>query len=118
VIIITNRELPIHINAEYEDWLFWGIYEDKDKAKIPEIYKEAIKELTDRNDKYQKEGNWICWKYLSCNEDENIVCSDFSEEGTFKLISPKHRSKIVENIISEINQFVMELKNIASKSNL
>ena len=118
MIIITNRELPIHINAEYEDWLFWGIYEDKDKAKIPEIYKEAIKELTDRNDKYQKEGNWICWKYLSCNEDENIVCSDFSEEGTFKLISPKHRSKIVENIISEINQFVMELKNIASKSNL
>lgn len=54
MIIITNRELPIHINAEYEDWLFWGIYEDKDKAKIPEIYKEAIKELTDRNDKYQK----------------------------------------------------------------
>lgn len=116
LIIIANKELPIFISAEYDDWLFWGIYEDTDSVKIPDIYKDAINQLIDRNNQYQKEGNWICWKYLSCKEDENIICSDFYNEGTFKLISSRHRSKIIENIISEINQFIAELENIASKS--
>lgn len=116
LIITTSKKLPIYISANYENWLFWGVYEDEGSEKIPEIYHNTIEELVNKSSEYPKEGHWICQKYLSCNEDEKVVCSDFSREGTFKLISPKHRSKIIECIVSEINQFVMELENMISNS--
>lgn len=105
-LVITNKQkLPIYISAEYEDRLLWGIYVNEGDEKVSKIYEEAIEELVDKDDKYEKgDGGWLCRKYLSYNEDDNIYCSNFSEEGTFKLISPKYRGKVIEGIISEINQ--------------
>ena len=46
------------------------------------------------------------WKNLDFNEDEKIILSDFSNDGTFNLINPQYREKIINKMINQIVDFV------------
>jgi len=112
LVITTENKLPIYVSSEYGDWLFWGIYNDENYA-IPENYHAAIKSLVKENNEYNEYEDWICWKYLSCTEEEKICCSDFLCDGTFRLISFSKRHEIIKKIINEINTFVVKLENMS-----
>jgi hypothetical protein len=50
------------------------------------------------------------WRKFDLNEDEKIILSDFSNEGTFNLINPKYRETMIEKLVNQIVDFVKNKK--------
>lgn len=105
-VVLSPHGLPFDIFAEFGDWLSWGIYDGEDKAsEIPTVYKDRITAFAKEHTEYEETKDWLWWKYFDLTDNDNICCSHFNYEGTFKLISPRYRHEVIEKIIKEIKDF-------------
>lgn len=105
VLIVIKGKFPVWIEADYDDWLYWGLYHDKnEEVKIPRNIISKIQTLKLEGFEYEKE--WLCWKYFGINDSERICLSDFDQEGTFRLISPQYRKEVIKRIVIEIEDFM------------
>ena len=105
--------LMIFITANYDDWLYWGIYEKSiTNYKITPALKSKIKLFIKNNSQFIQDGDGARYKYFDFTDDENICCSDFDCDGTFNLISPRHREQIIQKIVDEINKYFYKIENI------
>lgn len=104
-----KKNVPVWISAEFTDWLFWGVCNDKILSK--EI-SSRIKSFMTENKVFTQEDIWLCWKYFGDSDEERIYFPDFTEEGTFRLISPQYRKGMILRLVNEIEVFINEvLKN-------
>ena len=105
---LTDEEIPFSIVSDYDDWIYWGISSDEFKKHHNKtISAKSIKEFVKASDEYDSEENeyWLFSSYLSLSEDEDVCCSDFSCDGTFKLITPSYRQQIITIIFEELEKF-------------
>ena len=107
VFIISKENLPVWIRADFDEWLYWGVCDDKDEeVKVSkDILSKINRFLSDNND-FEKEENWSCWKFFGSNDDERICFSDFTCDGTFKLISPQYRKEAIKRLVKDIKDFI------------
>lgn len=107
VFIISKENLPVWIRADFDDWLYWGVCDDKDEEiKVSkDILSKINRFLSDNND-FEKAENWSCWKFFGSNDDERICFSDFTCDGTFKLISPQYRKEVIKRLVKDIKDFI------------
>lgn len=101
-----KENVPVWISAEFTDWLFWGVCNDKILSK--EI-SSKIKSFMAENRVFTQEDIWLCWKYFGDSDNEKIYFPDFSEEGTFRLISPQYRKGMIQRLVNEIEVFINEV---------
>ena len=76
---------------------------------MPKGILPKIKQFASDNSDFEKEEIWICWKYLGDNENDRICLSDFSCNGTFRLISPQYRKMMIQCLVNEIEVFINEV---------
>lgn len=108
--VIEKENFPIWINADFDEWIYWGICNDKEEEiKVPKGILPKIKQFASDNSDFEKEEIWICWKYLGDNENDRICLSDFSCNGTFRLISPQYRKMMIQCLVNEIEVFINEV---------
>lgn len=108
--VIKKENFPIWINADFDEWIYWGVCNDKDEEiKVPKVLLPKIKQFSLENSDFEKEEVWICWKYFGDNENDRICLSDFSCEGTFRLISPQYRKMMIQRLVNKIEVFVNEV---------
>lgn len=69
-----------------------------------------IKKFTDDNSEFENDEGWPSWKFLGDNDNEKIYLSDFSSEGTFKLISPEYRQTMIKRLVKEIECFIKKVQ--------
>lgn len=101
---VRKGNVPVWISAEFTDWLFWGVYNDK-KIVSKEI-SSKIKSFIAENKVFTQEGIWLCWKYFGDSDEERICFPDFTEEGTFRLISPQYRKVMIQRLVNEMEAFI------------
>ena len=110
VFTIRKGEIPVWIRADFDEWIYWGICNDKEEEiKVPKALLPHIKQFVSENSDFEKEEIWICWKYLGDNENDRICLSDFSCNGTFRLISPQYRKEMIQRLVNEIEAFINEV---------
>ena len=105
---LTDEKIPFSIESEYDEWIYWGISSDDFKKNHDKsITAKSIKNFVKDSDEYEFENNeyWLFYSYLHLSDDENICCSDFNRNGTFRLISPSYRQRIITLIFDEIDKF-------------
>lgn len=107
---IKDKNIPIWIKNEYDEWLFWGIYMDEEN-KIPKSLISKINKLTSVHSGFESDEYWLCYKYFGDVEQEKICFSDFSCEGTFKLISMKYRKEIIIKLVNRVEDFINKLQS-------
>ena len=110
VFTIRKGEIPVCIRADFDEWIYWGICNDKEEEiKVPKALLPHIKQFVSENSDFEKEEIWICWKFLGDNENDRICLSDFSFNGTFRLISPQYRKMMIQRLVNEIEAFINEV---------
>ena len=110
VFTIRKENIPVWIRADFSDWLYWGVCNDKEeKFKVSRDISSKIKSFVADKREFMQEDIWLCWKYLGENDEERIYFPDFSEEGTFRLISPQYRKTMIQRLIGEIEEFVSKI---------
>lgn len=107
---IKYKDIPIWIKDEYDGWLFWGVYNDENN-RIPNSLISKINKFTSEHSKYDSNSHWLCYKFLGDVEQEKICFSNFSCEGTFKLISAKYRKDIIIKLVNQVEDFINKLQN-------
>lgn len=107
---IKSQNIPIWIKNEYGDFLFWGVYMDEEN-RIPKSLISKINKLTSGHSEFDSDEYWLCYKYFGDVEQEKICLSDFSCEGTFKLISVKYRKTIIIKLVNMIEDFINKLQS-------
>lgn len=105
---IKDKNIPIWIKNEYDGWLFWGVYKDEEN-KIPKSLISKINKLISEYSEFENDEYWLCYKLFGDIEQEKICFSDFSCEGTFKLISDKYRKKIIIKLVNQVEDFINKL---------
>lgn len=108
-IVIMNNDVPLWIKNEYNGWLFWGVYNDEEN-KRPKSLIEKIDKLISKYSEFESDEYWPCFKYFGETEQEMIKFSDFSCEGTFKLISGKYRKEMIIKLTNQIEDFIKKLQ--------
>lgn len=110
VFTVRKENIPVWIRAEFTDWLFWGVCNDKEeKIKVSKEISSKIKSFVTDNSEFTQEDIWLCWKYFNDNDEERIYFPDFKEEGTFRLISPQYRKTMIQRLVNEIETFINEV---------
>lgn len=106
----TPKQTPIAINCTYDDFLCYGI--SNSCGKISKNIREAAKEyISNKQSNYQTNKYWPYCCYFE-SEGCDIVFSDFSNESTFKLISPFNRKQAIERIVKEVKNFVSDFEKL------
>ena len=104
---LTDENIPFSIEAEYGDWIYWGIsnYDFKNHHN-KDITAKSIRDFVKDSEESNLIVNeyWLFYSYLPLSDDENVWCSNFSYNGTFKLITPSYRQRIVALIFDEIEK--------------
>jgi len=110
VFTVRKGEIPVWIRADFTDWLYWGVCNDKeDTVKVSKEISSKIKYFVSDNNDFTQEDIWLCWKYFGESDNEKIYFPDFSEEGTFRLISPQYRKMMIQRLVNEIEAFINEV---------
>lgn len=110
IFAVRKVEIPIWIRADFTDWLYWGVCNDKEgTVKVSKEISSKIKSFVSVNNEFTQENIWLCWKYFGESDNEKIYFPDFSEEGTFRLISPQYRKMMIMRIVNEIEVFIDEI---------
>ncbi len=73
-----------------------------DKIKENRAFRESLKSLLNTDDNYGSDSETILWKFFDLPFEEEIRFSDFTHEGTFNIISPEYRKKIIGKLVTEI----------------
>ena len=107
---IKDKNIPIWIKNDYSNGLFWGVYMDEEN-KIPQSLISKINRLTSVHSGFESDEYWLCYKYFGDVEQEKICFSDFSCEGTFKLISMKYRKEIIIKLVNRVEDFINKLQS-------
>ncbi len=90
--------LVFYVYYSYNDVLCFCV----EKSKKNHVFKDAVKQLLDTDENYgHDEYNYI-YKYFDVSSDEEICFSDFSMPGTYNLINPEYRNKIICKMVDEI----------------
>lgn len=110
LVIRSRQGLPIYIENYYEECISYGLFNDT-KCKISDTYKKKIKAFIQKNHEFKQEGKYLCWAYFHLPDNENVQCSDFGREGTFRLISSRYRKQTIDRIVAEINDFHKQVDN-------
>lgn len=106
----SSKQTPIAINCTYDDFLCYGI--SNSCGKISKNIREAAKEyISNKQSNYQTNKYWPYCCYFE-SEGCDIVFSDFSNESTFKLISPFNRKQAIERIVKEVKNFVSDFEKL------
>lgn len=108
-IVIKKKDVPIWIKNDFNGWLFWGVYNDEEN-QIPKSLIKKIDNLISKYSEFESDEYWPCYKYFGETEQEKIRLSDFSCEGTFKLISGKDRKKVIIKLANQIEDFINKLQ--------
>lgn len=95
--------LQLYIWNQYDYYLYWGCSND---SKTTIEYKKIIKNLLDSKDEYNISEGSVFWRYFQLTDDERIYFPDFSYTGTFNLIQPDYRNRIITQMVKEIKKFV------------
>lgn len=106
---IKNKNVPIWIKDEYDEWLFWGVYNDEENT-IPKILISKINKLVSEYREFESDEYWLCYKFFGDIEQEKICFSNFSHEGTFKLISANYRKEIIVKLVNQVEEFINKLQ--------
>lgn len=110
VFIIRKENIPVWIEADFDDWLCWGVCNGKDEEiKVSKEVSYKINSFVSKNSEFIQEDIWLCWKYLGENDEERIYFPNFSGEGTFRLISPQYRKSMIQRLVNEIEEFIDEV---------
>lgn len=110
IFTIRKEKIPVWIRADFDEWIYWGIFNYKEEEiKVPKGILPKIKQFASDNSDFEKEDIWICWKYFGNNENDKILLSDFSCNGTFRLISPQYRKAMIQRLVNEIEVFINEV---------
>ena len=110
VFIIRKENIPVWIEADFDDWLCWGVCNGKDEEiKVSKEVSSKINSFVSKNSEFIQEDIWLCWKYLGENDEERIYFPNFSGEGTFRLISPQYRKSMIQRLVNEIEEFIDEV---------
>ena len=110
VFTVRKEEIPVWIRADFADWLYCGVCNDKEEtAKVSEEISSKIKSFVSDNNDFTQDDIWLCWKYFGESDNEKIYFPDFSEEGTFRLISPQYRNMMIKRLVNEIEAFINEV---------
>lgn len=110
VLTVRKENVPVWIRADFTDWLYWGVCRDKEeKIKVSKEISSKIKSFMTDNRVFSQEDIWLCWKFFGDSDKERIYFPDFSEEGTFRLISPQYRKVTIQRLINEIEAFINEV---------
>ena len=110
VFTVRKEEIPVWIRADFADWLYCGVCNDKEEtAKVSEEISSKIKSFVSDNNDFTQDDIWLCWKYFGESDNEKIYFPDFSEEGTFRLISPQYRNMMIKRLVNEIDAFINEV---------
>lgn len=110
VYVVKKDNFPVWIRADYDEWLYFGICTNDEKFKVPKELMPKIKKFTDDNSEFENDEGWPSWKFLGDNDNEKIYLSDFSSEGTFKLISPEYRQTMIKRLVKEIECFIKKVQ--------
>lgn len=107
---VKKGNVPVWISAEFTDWLYWGVCNDKEgEIKVSKEISSKIRSFIADNKAFTQENIWLCWKNFGDNDEERICLSDFSEEGTFRLISPQYRKMVIQRLVNEVEAFINEV---------
>lgn len=110
VFTVRKGEIPVWIRADFTDWLYWGVCNDKEEEiKVSKEISSKIKSFVSDNKEFTQEDIWLCWKYFGDSDEERIYFPDFTEEGTFRLISPQYRKGMILRLVNEIEVFINEV---------
>lgn len=110
VFTVKKDNVPVWIRADFTDWLYWGVCNDKEeKIKVSKEISSKIKSFVADSSKFRDGDTWLYKKFFGKNNEGYICFSDFSEEGTFRLISPQYRKVMIQRLIGEIETFVNEV---------
>ncbi len=110
VFTVRKGDIPVWIRADFDDWIYWGVCNDKEEdIKVPKALLPKIKQYTSDDSDFENEDVWICWKFLGDNENDRICLSNFSCDGTFRLISPQYRKMMIMRLVNEIEVFIDEV---------
>ena len=107
--------LRLYVWNEYGYYLYWGCRKDN---KTTAENTKKIKQFCDGRDGYETAtGGHLFWKIFEIDEEEKIYLPDFSYPGTFNLIQPEYRNRIITQMVKEIKKFVntIEKTNITDK---
>lgn len=107
--------LRLYVWNEYGYYLYFGCRKDN---KTTAENTKKIKQFCDGRDGYETAtGGHLFWKIFELNEEEKIYLPDFSYPGTFNLIQPEYRNRIITQMVKEIKKFVntIEKTNITDK---
>ena len=110
--IKTSLPFNVQIDEYFDGWLNFGVEKNKD---IPKQYVHAFKELVANDKSYNDEADWYIWKSPSIIEDEGINSWDINNDATFNLIDDNYRQRITKAIVDEIDSFIKDVEDIASK---
>lgn len=110
IFTVRKGDIPVWIRADFDDWIYWGVCNDKEEdIKVPKALLPKIKQYTSDDSDFENEDVWICWKFLGDNDNERICLSNFSYNGTFRLISPQYRKMMIMRLVNEIEVFIDEV---------
>lgn len=87
-----------------------GVCNGKDEEiKVSKEISQKIKSFVSENNDFTQEDIWLCWKFFGESDEERIYFPDFSEEGTFRLISHQYRKMMIQRLVNEIEAFINEV---------
>ena len=119
--IKTLYPYNVQLKESSVDRLFFGVGKDK---KLPKPYVLAFETLVANSEDYEVDKDnkklgddkkWYIWKCPSITEDEDIDSWDINKDATFNLIDDNYRRRITKAIVDEIDSFIKDVEDIASK---
>lgn len=100
--------LQLYIWNEYGSNLYWGCEKEN---KTDSEYKKKIKGFCSGKEGFDVSESSVFRKYFQLTDDESIYFPDFSYPGTFNLIQPEYRNRIITKMLKEIKKFVDTIDN-------
>ena len=92
--------MEFYIYYSYDDALCFCV----ENSKKNKPFSEALKTLLNTDENYGSDKTTILFKYFNVPEEEEIYFSDFTYPGTFNLVNPEYRNKIVNKLVKEIKK--------------
>lgn len=98
----SSNNIPLFIEHSPGGYaLYWGFY----KNGIQEEISIKLNQLVEKN--LIEVNQYIWWNYAHFNTNERLNLKNFTSKMTFNLISDTYCKEVAENIVNNINEFMV-----------
>lgn len=108
----ANLPFIVHIEENYYDQLGCGVSFVK---QIPKKTTKAFSELCEKFEKYSNDDKWTIVVYPLSEQEEILNSWEIENDATFQMINPEFQRQTINNIVSGIEQFLIDYESINNR---